>query len=128
MADAEEKPQVFRAADQPPPPGPPTPGMDRREIVNRDETWIGWVETAPGFAGGWHHHGERASYIYVIRGELRMEYGPGGGEAVTGRAGDVIVNPPHVVHREITPGESIQAIVIRVGPGPLNVNVDGPDG
>jgi quercetin dioxygenase-like cupin family protein len=124
---AEDRPRAFRAGDQPPPPGPPTPGMDRREIANRDETWIGLVETASGFAGGWHHHGERESYIYVIRGELRMEYGPGGGDATTAHAGDVIVNPPHIVHREITPGESVQALVIRVGPGPLNVNVDGPE-
>jgi len=122
-----DKPIVFRAAEQPAPPGPPTPGMDRREIVNSGETWLGWVETAPGFAGGWHHHADRASYIYVIRGELRMEYGPGGGAAITASAGEVIVNPPHIIHREITPGETVQALVLRIGPGPLNVNVEGPE-
>ena len=122
-----EMPRVFHAADQTPPPGPPTPGMDRREIANVGETWIGSVETAPGYAGGWHHHGERASYIYVVRGELRMEYGPGGGEAITAHAGDVIVNPARLVHREITPGDSVLAVVIRVGSGPLNVNVEGPE-
>lgn len=124
----EEQPRAFRATDQPAPPGPVTSGMDRREIANRDETWIGLVETAPGFAGGWHHHGDRASYIYVVRGELRMEYGPGGGEALLAGPGDVIVNPPRLVHREITPRSSVQAIVVRVGSGPLNVNVDGPEG
>jgi len=124
---AEMQPRVFRASEQPAPGGPPTPGMDRREIANRDETWVGLVETAPGFAGGWHHHGDRESYIYVIRGELRMEYGPGGAEAITAGPGEVIVNPPRVVHREVTPAESVQALVIRVGPGTLNVNVDGPD-
>jgi quercetin dioxygenase-like cupin family protein len=121
-------PRVFRVADQPAPPGPPTPGMDRREIANTDETWIGSVETEPGFAGGWHHHGDRMSYIYVIRGELRMEYGPGGGEAIVAGPGEVIMNPAHLVHREVTPGSSVHAIVIRVGPGALNVNVDGPEG
>ena len=124
---SETQPRVFRAADQASPPGPPTPGMNRREIADVDETWIGMVDTAPGFAGGWHHHGERTSYIYVLRGELHMEYGPGGGDRLVGRSGDVIVNPPGLVHREITPNESVQAIVIRVGPGPLNVNVDGPE-
>ena len=124
----EQKPSVFRILDQPPPAGPPTPGMDRREIANRGETWIGWVETAPGFAGGWHHHGERVSYIYVIGGELTMEYGSGGVDSISARAGDVIVNPAGMIHREVTPGAGVRAIVVRVGPGPLNVNVDGPEG
>ena len=125
---AETRPSVFRITDQPPPPGVPTPGMDRREIAQRGETWIGWVETAAGFAGGWHHHGDRDSYIYVISGDLTMEYGSGGHESITAHAGDVIVNPAQLIHREVTPGTRVQAIVVRVGPGSLNVNVDGPEG
>jgi uncharacterized RmlC-like cupin family protein len=125
---AETKPAVFRVTDRPPPIGPATPGMDRREIVQRDDTWIGWVETTAGYAGGWHHHGERDSYIYVISGELTMEYGPGGVDSIHARAGDVIVNPAGMIHREVTPGEGVRALVIRIGPGPLNVNVDGPEG
>lgn len=123
-----DKPSVFRIADQPAPPGPATPGMDRREIAQRGDTWIGWVETEKGFAGGWHHHGDHDSYIYVISGELVMEYGPAGQESLVAHAGDVIINPARMIHREVTPGEPAQAIVVRVGSGPLNVNVEGPEG
>ena len=66
--------------------------------------------------------------MYVLRGTVTIEYGPGGREEVTAHAGDLIFNPARVVHRETTgpsgPGESL---VVRIGPGPLNVNVDGPD-
>jgi uncharacterized RmlC-like cupin family protein len=43
-------------------------------------------------------------------------------------AGDFIFNPARVVHREITaPEEPAEFFVVRVGTGPQNVNVDGPD-
>jgi hypothetical protein len=57
--------------------------MDRRLLAEDDDTWAGWVRTQPG-AGGWHHHGERDSYIYVIKGVVTIEYGPGGANLDTG--------------------------------------------
>jgi uncharacterized RmlC-like cupin family protein len=102
--------------------------MDRRELLDDGERWVGWVETEPGIAGGWHHHGDRHSYVYVVRGTVTIEFGPGGRESVTAGAGDLIFNPARMVHREITgPGEPAEVFIVRVGPGPLNVNVDGPD-
>lgn len=121
------KPTMFRAETAPPPPGPPTSGMDRHQLADRERAWIGWVRTDPGFAGGWHHHGDRESWIYQIRGEMTVEFGARGAESFTAHPGDVIVVPPHAVHREITPGDSAEAIVVRIGTGPQNFNVDGPD-
>lgn len=118
---------VFRASEAPVPPGPATPGMDRREIVQQDGTWIGWVQTDAGFAGGWHHHGDRDSFIYIISGDMTLEFGPGGGDSLVARPGDVVLVPPRTIHREITPGRSARAIVVRIGSGPQNVNVDGPE-
>jgi len=47
---------------------------------------------------------------------------------VTAMAGDFIFNPAGMVHREITaPDEPADLFVVRVGTGPQNVNVDGPD-
>jgi uncharacterized RmlC-like cupin family protein len=101
--------------------------MDRRQLFNHDDRWVGWVQTDAGLAGGWHHHGERDSYIYVLRGSVTIEYGPTGRERVTAAAGDFIFNPARMVHREISaPEEPAEFFVIRVGTGPQNVNVDGP--
>ena len=122
------RPIVVRPDDGSVPPGPPTPGMDRRQLLDHEDRWVGWVRTDAGLAGGWHHHGARDSYIYVLRGRVTIEYGLGGREQVTAVAGDFIFNPAQVVHREITaPDEPAEMFVVRVGTGPQNINVDGPD-
>ena len=122
------RPIVIRPGEGTLPPGPPTPGMERRQLFNHLDRWVGWVRTDAGFAGGWHHHGDRDSYIYVLRGRVRIEYGPGGRDEVRAAAGDFVFNPGRMVHREITePGEPAEFFVVRVGSGPQNVNVDGPD-
>lgn len=109
-------------------PGPATPGMDRRQLLDREDCWVGCVRTDAGLAGGWHHHGDRDSYIYILRGEITIEYGGGGRDHVTAVAGDFIFNPGRMIHREITgPGEPAEMFVVRVGTGPQNVNVDVPD-
>jgi uncharacterized RmlC-like cupin family protein len=102
--------------------------MDRRQLLDHADCWVGWVRTDAGLAGGWHHHGARDSYIYVLRGRVTIEYGPGGREQVTAVAGDFIFNPARMVHREITaPDDPAELFVVRVGTGPQNVNVDAPD-
>ncbi len=122
------RPIVIKPRDMPPPPGPPTPGMDRRQLFEHDDPWVGWLETQPGTAGGWHHHGDRDTYVFWTRGSLIVQFGPGGNEEITLEAGDVAFIPPQTVHREITgDGEHGEAFVIRIGSGPQNVNVDGPD-
>lgn len=109
-------------------PGPATPGMERRQLFHEGGHWAGWVRTDAGVSGGWHHHGGNDSYIYILRGKLTIDYGPGGRESVEASAGDFIFNPANLVHRETTsPDGDVEAIVLRVGEGPQLVNVDGPD-
>ena len=128
MGMGQLQPIVARVGEGAAAPGPATPGMDRREIMNQGSTWVGWVRTQPGLAGGWHHHGERDSYVYVLSGAVTIDYGPGGREQVSATAGDMIFNPALMVHRETTvPGQAAEFFVVRVGAGPLNVNVEGPD-
>ena len=100
-----DRPVILHAAEAAPAPGPPTPGMDRRQLLDDDDRWVGWVQTDAGMAGGWHHHGERDSYIFVLRGTMTIEYGPGGRERVIARPGDFVFNPGGMVHREITGAE-----------------------
>jgi uncharacterized RmlC-like cupin family protein len=109
-------------------PAQTTPGMQREEAFAGADTWIGTVRTDPGVETGWHHHGTHESYIYVLSGQARMEFGPGGAEVVYSEAGDVIRVAPGVIHREITVGDRpSEAIIFRVGMGEVTVNTDGPE-
>jgi uncharacterized RmlC-like cupin family protein len=101
--------------------------MDRRQLFDGDDRWIGWLRTEPELAGGWHTHGKRDSYVVVVAGTIHIDFGPGGRERVTAGPGDLVVNPAGLVHREVTDREPVEAVVIRIGPGSLTENVDGPD-
>jgi uncharacterized RmlC-like cupin family protein len=108
--------------------GPATAGMERRQLFERGGDWAGWIRTDAGIAGGWHHHGDHDSFIYVLRGTLTIDFGRGGRESVEASAGDFIFNPARLVHRETTsPDGDVEAFVVRVGEGPQVVNVDAPD-
>ena len=104
-----------------------TAGMLREEIVSRPRVWVGVAHTAPGITSGWHHHAEHDSYIYVLAGKIRMEFGSGGRETCEAEAGDLLHVPPHCVHRESNPGGEEQVILVtRVGRGDIVLNVDCP--
>ncbi len=109
-------------------PAQSTPGMQREEILASGETWIGSVRTDPGVETGWHHHRTYESYIYVLAGQARMEFGPAGADILECEPGDVIRVGPGVVHREITVGDRpSEAILFRLGSGQVTFNTDGPE-
>ena len=109
-------------------PGTATPGMVRHEAVSTRGMWAGVVETEPGATSGWHHHGEYESTLHIVRGRMRMEFGPGGGEVVEVGPGDFLYVAPYTVHREGNPtAEPGVAVVVRAGRGKPVFNVDGPD-
>lgn len=104
-----------------------TSGMKRKLVKSTDTYWAGVVETEPNTASGWHHHDGYDTLIFVTRGRMRIESGPGGRHVVEAVSGEVINVPPGVVHREVNPiAQPGRAIVIRVGSGDPVVNVDGP--
>jgi uncharacterized RmlC-like cupin family protein len=108
--------------------GNPTPGMIREEAVATDRTWAGLARTAPGMVSGWHHHGAYETIVYVTAGAVRMEFGPGGREALDAGPGDFLYVPPNAIHRESNPsdGES-EVLVVRSGAGEPVTNVEGPE-
>ena len=123
-----EQPTVVRPADAAIPPSGQTPGMERRELLQHEDRWIGWVRTQPGVASGWHHHGDRDTYIFMTAGSIAIEFGPGGREQVVSSAGELGYVPANTVHREVTGTEGLgTAFVMRIGAGPQTINVDGPD-
>src|SRR5205807_7935341 len=103
--------------------GQSTPGMARSQAFASQDTWTGTVVTAAGTASGWHHHGEHRSYIYLVRGKARIENADG--ELLIASPGDFVFVRPSEVHREVNPGdEESEAVLFRVGTGPVVVNVE----
>lgn len=108
--------------------GPATPGMRREQAFATEGLWAGFVTTEPGMVSAWHHHGEYESAIFVLSGALRMESGPGGSSMVDAGAGDFILVPRGVVHREGNPSSvPAEIVAVRAGTGESTFNVDGAD-
>jgi uncharacterized RmlC-like cupin family protein len=104
-----------------------TEGMERQQAWADGRVWLGTVRTQPGVATGWHHHGEYESWIHVISGHARMEFGPAGRSVEIAGPGDVIHVPAWVVHRELTDGsEPVEAVLFRVGTGQVTFNTHEP--
>jgi mannose-6-phosphate isomerase-like protein (cupin superfamily) len=117
-------PVVIPLADLTAPPEQQTQAIERLEAFSTEDRWIGYVRTTPGEWSGRHHHGERDTYFFVIRGVLEFEYGPERKLAAV-REGEFAYLPGGVIHRERTaPGVAGEAILIRLGQGPAVVNVD----
>jgi mannose-6-phosphate isomerase-like protein (cupin superfamily) len=109
--------------------GQPTPDAERLQQWEREGRWAAWIRNDAGDVSGWHHHAANDTYVYVSRGSLTIDFGPGGVESVEARPGDLVVVPPHTVHRETTgPDADLEAFVIRIGGEPEHVRLDGPDG
>ena len=106
-----------------------TPGMDRREAFDADGVWAGTLRTTEGVTTAWHTHPGRDTYMYVVSGSLILEFGPGGGDRVEAAAGDFVLIPRGIVHREGTAAGSngVEAVLVRVGDGEITANVDGPE-
>ncbi len=82
----------------------------------------------PRAVSGWHHHGEREVFGYVLRGAARFEFGPGGGDMTEVQEGGSFHVPAGLVHRDVNPLNADQEIILTVvGEGPLVVNVEEPD-
>jgi uncharacterized RmlC-like cupin family protein len=106
-----------------------TPGMDRREAFADPGAWAGTVRTEPGMMTGWHIHAGHDTYLHVMSGRAHVEYGPGGTLSADAGAGDFMMIPRGLVHREGTAAGSngVEAVLVRVGHGELVTNVDGPE-
>lgn len=54
----------------------------REQAIAVDGLWSGPVRTEPGVTSDLHHHGEYDTSVYVVEGTVRVEFGPGGAQAV----------------------------------------------
>jgi uncharacterized RmlC-like cupin family protein len=93
-----------------------------------DRVTINEARNEPQANSLWHHHGENTGYVYVLRGRLRVEWGPGGRDIVDLARGDFYAISPNTIHREANPGTEDQVLIaFVVGSGSKFVNVDGPE-
>jgi uncharacterized RmlC-like cupin family protein len=121
-------PALVRRGERRPATGLPA-GSHGEEAFSDPGAWVGFIELPPGAASGWHHHGEWDSYACVLRGVLRWEFGPDGGEAIEVGPGDVGRMPARVVHRDVSAGEAdLSMVLFRAGEGTLTIDVDRPYG
>lgn len=111
-------------------PTSPTPGIERLKAFETERAIVVNAHVEAGTASGWHHHGDRDVYGYLISGRARLEFGPGGNESVDVFAGGFVHVPAGLVHRDINPdsNEDHRVMLVFAGTGPLVVNVDGPEG
>lgn len=109
-----------------------TSGMKREAAVSPELTgsktiWVGLVTTPAGTNGGWHHHGDCESAIYVVSGRGRFRWGKNGEHIAEVGAGDFLAVPPNEIHHEEAVGDQDFVMVVARGcANSITVNVEGP--
>jgi uncharacterized RmlC-like cupin family protein len=105
-----------------------TPGIKRMTAFEGHDHWVGHAEAAANTMSGWHHHGENTTVGYILKGRIRLEFGPGGRESAEVGPGEYFTVPPGAIHREgNSTDEPAEAIVVRFGEGPPVFPADGPE-
>lgn len=109
-----------------------TGGMRREAAISPELTgsqtiWVGLVTTPAGEHGGWHHHGDCESAIYVVSGRGRFRWGKNGEHVAEVSAGDFLSVPPNEIHHEQALGDEPFVMVVARGcANTITVNVEGP--
>ena len=110
-------------------PAQTTPGMDRREAFDHDGVWAGTLRPPPGVVTGWHIHPGHDTYIYVMSGSATSNPDRAVASGMDASAGDFVLIPRGLIHREGTAmgSHGVEAVLVRVGEGETVANVDGPE-
>lgn len=104
-----------------------TPGVVRKTVFETENVVVVQSHIEGGTATGWHYHGDRHVYGYIVEGAGAVEYGPDGDETRECSAGEYFYISPETIHRDITPPDTDTVVLVCfVGSGPVVVNVDGP--
>jgi len=106
-----------------------TEGIIRKKAFDVRGLSVAQTQVPGGVASGWHHHGERHLYGFLVVGRLQLEYGTDGQLVADVSRGDFFYIPPRLVHRDVNPSRQEPAVIVNIaaGEGPTLVNVDGPD-
>jgi quercetin dioxygenase-like cupin family protein len=97
-------------------------GINSRPIFDTQTDHVGEVRISGGTIGGWHSHGSRTMYGYVVSGKVNLEYGQNGKETAEMSAGDFFLIPPQTVHRDVNPtNDEAVLLIFNIGEGPTSV-------
>lgn len=107
-----------------------TDGIIRKKAFESENAIFSQSQLLPGAVSGWHHHGTRHLYGYIVSGRLQLEYGLEGEKKTDLNAGDFFHVPPGLVHRDINTIRDRDLIIVNilVGTGPAVINVSSPIG
>jgi uncharacterized RmlC-like cupin family protein len=107
--------------------GDSTQGILREKAFESSNLLFARSRIAGGVKSGWHHHGSRDLFGFVVSGRLRFDYGKGA-DSVEVSAGDFFHIPVGVIHRDVNPDQRQEAMVVNIliGEGPSAVNVEQP--
>ncbi len=105
-----------------------TKGILREKAFESQSIVVSRTRVASGAVSGWHHHGARHLYAFIVTGHLRLEYGLRGKKAVVLKPADFVHVPPRIVHRDVNSAKAQELVVVNflVGKGTPVVNVQGP--
>lgn len=108
--------------------GDSTQGILRAKAFESENVLFAQSRIAGGVTSAWHHHGDRDLYGFLVLGRLKLESGVGGKGSVELAPGDFFHIPVGLVHRDVNPEPSREAVVVNLllGRGPVVVNVGGP--
>ncbi len=109
-------------------PGNSTRGIVRDTAFDLSGAAFARSRIGASVSSGWHHHGDRNLFGYLVSGLLRFDYGSKGALAVEIRPGDFFHIPPRLIHRDVNPRTDAEAVVVNLlmGEGDAVVNVSGP--
>jgi len=104
-----------------------TEGIMRNKAFETENLLFAHSRIAGGVKSGWHHHGDRDLYGFMVSGRLRIDYGEEGKESVVLQEGDFFHIPIGIIHRDVNPDiRGAEVISILLGLGPTTVNVPEP--
>jgi len=108
--------------------GDSTEGIVRKKAFELETTIVSQSQVAPRVVSGWHHHGTRQLYGFIVSGRLQLEYFLRRLEIADLNIGDFFHIPAGLVHRDLNPNKDGELVVVNilVGSGPAVINVDSP--
>jgi quercetin dioxygenase-like cupin family protein len=89
--------------------GESTQGIVRKKAFESQNAIVSQSQVAPGVVSGWHHHGTRQLYGFIVSGRLQLEY---------------FLRTKEIA--DLNPNKDLELVVVNilVGSGPAVINVN----